>query len=197
MVETYNWSDVIFKNWSQIVLFLGAIGYIIKSFTEWKFKKYEISFYKIQENKILEVKNFYKCYNQLDAALFTFTQQTLDEQVMNEKAKELRYNIDIAYVELRNNCLSLKLFINENEIKTIDEILGLYQKVTIEIALWNVRRVAKTSNWNYFKDEFYDIQGEKIPDLIKEFERSFRASYNLDEPTFLEKTLLYFRIKKR
>ncbi|MEN2488828.1 hypothetical protein AAYQ05_13585 [Flavobacterium sp. B11] len=178
------WYDIVLANWSQILLLLGVIGFIVKTITDWKLKKYEISFYKIQENKILEVKNFYKCYNQLESVLFTFSQYSMSIEISNEKVDELRFKIDMASVDLRNNCLSLKLFLNKNEIEIIDNILNLYMKITLETALWNARRKGNKPNWNYFKEDFYEIQYYKIPDLMKEFETSFRTSYDLDKPTF-------------
>ena len=61
--------DLIGQYWSQIIVLLTAVGVIIIIFLDWDVKKKEIIFDKVKENKIKELKNFYKCFTEVESHL--------------------------------------------------------------------------------------------------------------------------------
>ena len=64
------------KSFSEIVVIMGGLYGFSKLFINWSIKKKEISFTKIQENKLLEAKEFFKSYQSLRISLESFFNQT-------------------------------------------------------------------------------------------------------------------------
>jgi len=182
MTEEITWYDIILNNWSQIAVILGVIGYIIQRITEWNLKKNEISFSKIQENKILEIKAFYKSYQGLLNALKHFLDQTEFGIHSPEIFNKIRDEIRTGSIAFEYSCMTAKLFIEKSEISTIDKISSICEATRVDIERWHIYNESQRQpeDWDRL-DEIRKIRFAKtLPDLIKRIEISLRKSYNIE-----------------
>lgn len=62
--------------WAQVAIIIGIIVFIVQKSYELKLKKKEIKFSRVQENKIIEIKAFYKSYQLLEMATKEYLHQT-------------------------------------------------------------------------------------------------------------------------
>lgn len=182
MEEKKNIWEIVFGNWAQITVLFGVIGYIFKTITDWRFKKSEISYSRIQESKILEVKSFYKSYQRLEISLRRFINQTEFGEHSNEIFNEIRKDIRDSLIDFQFNCMTVKLFIEKREIETIDEIYQVCNTIRKDIEKWLVYKSSPNppKDWDML-DEIRNKSLEIIlPKLIKRIETSLRKSYNVD-----------------
>tara|TARA_B110000090_G_scaffold207981_1_gene260604 strand:+ start:258 stop:602 length:345 start_codon:yes stop_codon:yes gene_type:complete len=113
MKEDIQWYKFIIINWTQVVFILGVIGYIIKLFIDWDIRKKEISYYKIQESKLLEAKDFFKSYQSLRIALELFYNQTRFGKHSDDIFNNIRNDIRQNYIDFEYKYMTLKLFVKD------------------------------------------------------------------------------------
>jgi|GEM_PF-1920563 len=174
------WWEIILENWAQTAVILGFISYIIKTIIEWKLNKYKISFSKIQENKIIEVKAFYKSYQTFTLSLKSFLDQTEFGEHKPEIFDKLRRDIRESYIDFEYNCMTVKLFIETQEIKTIENISKICTNIRIDIERWHIYRTSMSppNDW----DKLNEVRNQfdnTLPTLVKKIENSLRKSYNV------------------
>jgi hypothetical protein len=176
------WWEIILENWAQITVLLGAVGYILKTMTDWKFKKNEISFSKIQEAKILEIKSFYKSYQALEISLRIFINQTEFGEHSTEIFNKIRERIRECLVDFEFNCMTVKLFIERSEMKTVDDISKVCDNIRIDIERWHIYKDSQNppDGWDKLDEIRNDKLTKTLPYLIKRIESSLRKSYNID-----------------
>jgi len=180
-MEDKSWYNVVLENWSQIVVLLGMISYLIQILINWNLKKNEISFSKIQENKIQEVMSFYKSYQALRIALESFLNQTMFGEHSDEKLNEIRVHIQKCYFDFELNCMTVKLFIEKSDINTINEINEIFESIKVDIELWHIYRDSQSppDDWNKLKEIREERLKIKLPELVKSIESNLRKNYNI------------------
>ena len=81
--------EIIIKYWSQITvvigIVIGGIGFILKILLNWNLRKKEITFSKLKETKIIELKNFYSSYINLEVELKNLLHATAQDQIEDIK----------------------------------------------------------------------------------------------------------------
>ena len=166
--------------WSQVVLILGLIGYIIQTLTSFYIKKKEINFSKLQEHKISEVKIFFRSYQQLEVSLKDYLHQTKFGEHSPEIFQKIRVNIYERFQEFNYNLITVKLFLSDADIKTVDEIYKTLETIRIDIGSWHiyVNSESKPDNWNQLRDIMNNRFPNKLPSLISKIESSLRESLN-------------------
>ncbi|TSE03938.1 hypothetical protein [Aquimarina algiphila] len=172
---------LIVENWAQITVVLGIIGYIIKLFLDSNFKKKEISFLKIQEMKLIETKVFFQSYQSFSIALEQYINQLFhglhSEEIFNKFRKEIRdCHIDFEY-----KCMTIKLFLNDVDIQTVEEISEVLKsiKIDIERCIIHINKEKRDQYWDKL-EKIKKVQFRKeLPSLIKKIETSLRKSYNV------------------
>jgi hypothetical protein len=107
------------NNVAEIVLILGVIFGIVKLFIDWDVKKREISFTKIQENKLIEAKEFFKSYQSLRNSLQFFFNQTRHGMHKNEVFDKIRDEIQENYIDFEYKSMVLKLFMEKKVSKRL------------------------------------------------------------------------------
>lgn len=182
MKEDIQWYEFVINNVAEIVLILGAIFGSIKLLIDWDVKKREISFTKIQENKLIEAKEFFKSYQSLRNSLQFFFNQTLHGVHKNEIFDKIRDDIQENYIDFDYKSMVLKLFMEKKDIQTIENIMTNCELIKIDIETWHIYKDSSTKPENYkglseVKAEYFD---KILPDLIREIETSLRGSYNLN-----------------
>ena len=173
--------EFIIENWAQVTVVLGMISYIIKLFVESSFKKREISFSKIQEMKLAETKSFFQSYQSFRISLEQFINQIYFGSHSDDIFKNIRKEIRACHIDFEYKCMNFKLFLKDNDIQTIDEILDILKliKVEIERCLIHLDKEVKDQYWDKL-EEIKEIKFKKeLPSLITKIETSLRKSYNI------------------
>ena len=177
-----HWYEIILENWAQITVLIGIVGITLQQLIQYLLKKREITFGRLQENKILEIKAFYKSYQKLNIVLWDYLVQTEfgkhDKEIFNEmKSKIRKHFIDFDY-----HVMTVKLFIDSGDIKVIDEIRQTLESIRKDISIWLVN-----NEFNNHQDgvdklkEIMDVRFPKtLPSLIARIEGSLRKSMKLD-----------------
>jgi hypothetical protein len=177
------WYELIIINWSQITVILGVIGYIVTTLVNWNLRKTEISFTKVQEQKILEIKEFYKSYQKLEYSLYTFLNQTNfgshEPEILNDIRKQIQeYTMAFEY-----NCMCLKLFIQESQITTIEEIYNSCCTIRKDIDSWHIYKTGiNPEKYTEYNEKLNNIGNTQLPELsqlLKRIESSLRKDYNI------------------
>ena len=176
-----DWYEIFIENWAQITVMIGAIGFVIKTITFYKLKKREITFSRLQENKILEIKTFYKSYQSLEIALREYLNQTKFGKHSPEIFNRINENIYSKFIDFNYNVMTVKLFLESDDNKTIDEISETLKKIQLDIDKWHIYINSDVPREEW--DKLYDIMNEKfpkkLPELIKRIEDSLRKNLNL------------------
>jgi hypothetical protein len=181
MKEDIQWYEFIINNWTQAVFILGVIGYIIKLLIDWDIKKSEISFQKIQENKLIEAKEFFKSYQSLRISLQSFLSQTEYGKHSDDIFNEIRAKIRENYIDFDYKCMTLKLFMKSQDIETIDKIISTCESVRVKIEKWHIYKdsLSRPEDWDKLSEIRNETFDKTIPNLILKIESSLRQSYNL------------------
>lgn len=176
------WYDLILANWSQIAVMLAAIGYIIQKIADWSLRKKEITFTRLQENKILEIKSFYKSYLSLEVALRGYLHQTEFGEHKDEIFNEIKRKIYECFLDFNYSSMTVKLFLSDGDIKTVDEIYKVLESIRVDIGGWHIYKNSGNSSKD-FNQKLTEIMDERfpktLPSLIKKIETSLRKSYNV------------------
>jgi hypothetical protein len=173
------WYDIVFQYWSQITVLIGIIGFCAGKFIELNNKKSEIRFSKLHENKILEIKLFYKSYQSARIALKRFYEQTMFGEHTQEILNNLSQEINEKLIEFEYNSMTIKLFIDNKDLMTIDEILKTLSTIRTDLLIWHIN--ARPNNSTNLPDNLEKIGftlNKTLPDLIKNIEGSLRNNFN-------------------
>ena len=77
--------------------------------------------------------------------------------------------------------MTLKLFMEQTDLDTIDSILENFETIRMDIERWHIYKESPNppEGWNKL-DEVRGVKFKKtLPDLIKIIETSLRKSYNI------------------
>lgn len=176
------WYEIVLNYWAQISVLLGTIGFVISTITKHFLKKQVIIFSSLQENKILEIKTFYKSYLELIIALSEFTFQNGFIDTDPETLKKMNEKISVNLKNFRLNVMIVRLFLPHDDIETIEEIDQMINSILKDLNAWNLYNKSSTKQseaWDKLKDVLFDKLPNKLPDLIKKLEGSLRNSFNV------------------
>lgn len=181
MKEAENLYNSLIRNWAQVLLVVGGIIFFIQKPYELRLKKKEIKFNKLQENKISEVKTFYKSYQSLFMSLKEYAYQTEFGAHEEEIFTKIKEDIRIKLIEFNYHSMVVKLFIDSKDIETVEKIAENLEKIRFGVSMWHNSR-------SYTKQDRYDedlntiieeIIPNTLPNLIKDIEKSLRKNFDL------------------
>ncbi|WP_299160915.1 hypothetical protein [uncultured Tenacibaculum sp.] len=197
MNEVDKWYDIVIKNWAQITVLLGVLGSVLKVISSWSIKKKEISYSKLQENRLLEIRSFYKSYQTLKNSLERFLNQTEfglhDHKILNDIAKTIKNN----FIDFEFKCMTLKLFIEMEDIETIDEIISSCNDIDKGVNRFHIYKNSHNppEGWDNLDELRTEINNGTLPTSIKKIETNFRRNFYLKNKTNWFKNL-FKKIKK-
>jgi len=186
------WYEIIFDHWAQICLLLGIASFIIQKYVDFvikkreveytfKIKKEEIQFSGLQENKILEIKSFFKSYQLLAIALQQYLHQTYFGEHSQEIFKKIDESVTEKFIDFEYNLMTIKLFMDRKDIVTLDEITKTLSTVRTNLTMWHIN--ARNKNPSISPDNLEDILNvifpKTLPELMTKIEESLRKSNNL------------------
>jgi len=175
------WYELLIENWAQITILFGLIGYIIKSLTDFWLRKKEITFSRLQENKILELKEFYKSYQQLEIALTEYLYQTEFGEHNSKIFQKIKENISRKFTDFNYNVMCVKLFLDNDDIDTIEEIYITIESIRKDIGKWHIYSTSQNppEGWDKLIEIMDERLPKKLPMLMKKIESSLRNNLNL------------------
>lgn len=170
--ESRKWYEIIFQNWTQIVFILGSIGIVFTAIMNWYYKKREIRYSRLHENKIIEIKDFYKSFFNLETEIKKYYYQaemgTHSEQIFNE----IRSKISIATLDFEYHLRIVRLFINDDQIELIENLKQKIEEVRSNVSKWLIYKNGPEGR-TYSKklSEVGDkIIPKELPELLKKLE---------------------------
>ncbi len=170
--------DNVIRFWSQITVVIGAFGIFLKIIFDYKVRQKEIKYSSLYENKILEIKSYYKSYHTFSVALQEFYFQIHFGKHDEEIFQAIRQRIYKAILDYEVTALIVKLFLNNSNIELVDKVSSELESVRVKLELWLIdqRSASPTEGWqNYLKDSHRKLTKE-IPLIIKTIEVQLRKS---------------------
>ena len=170
------WYDIIFDNWAQIVFILGSIGVVFTAFMNWIYKKREVRFTRLHENKIIEIKEFYKSYLALEQEIKKYYYQTEFGQHDDEIFKNIKLKISEALIDFEYHFRIIRLFLKDNQIELIEQLNEKINEMRLNIGKWHIHK--DDPNGNKYNEKLTEI-GEtlipkELPNLLKKIEVELR-----------------------
>lgn len=166
--------------WPNISFLLGGgvLGFFIRSFIELRNKKNEIRFSKLHENKILEIKSFYKSYQLLRVALQQLHFQIQFREHNQEVFKKLGRNIARKFVIFEYNLMTVRLFIDNKDIAIVEDIKKSLSQVDTDLQMTLVELKFPLANDLPDKMEaVWAVFDKTLPSLINKIELNLRESF--------------------
>jgi hypothetical protein len=179
--DTGKWYEIILNNWSQITVLLGAIGFVVQKLTDWRMRKREITFSKLQENKVLEIKSFYKSYLSLELALKDFLYQTQFGEHKDEIFRDQIETVRKCFIDFGYNSMVVKIFLDSDDLKTVDEISKILETTNHDLRKWHIYKTSQNppKGWDKLEEIMNERFPKTLPTLLKKIETSLRKNYNL------------------
>jgi len=168
--------EIIIENWAQITVLIGAVVVFIQTISSFWLKKREMTFSRIQENKILEIKAFYKSYQQLELALGEYVNQTRFGEHTIEIFNIIKENIRIKFIDFKYHSMTVKLFLDSEDTKIIDDINEIFESIRMDMIRWHIYNNSKNQpeGWDKLSEIADERLPKKLPELINKIETSLR-----------------------
>jgi len=164
--------------WAQLTVIIGCIGFVLKTIIESYNKKKEIRFSRLHENKILEIKNYYKSYQKLRVALLRLHFQLQFRGREEEILKKLGENIAKRFIKFEYNSMTVKLFIDPDDVIIIDEIMKNLSKIDLDLRLTIIQeRFPTTNDLPERLEAIFEIFKKTLPELMNKIEINLRENF--------------------
>ena len=173
--------------WSEITLVLfmiiGVIKYIIKMYFDSSIKKTEIIFDKVKQQKLIELKNFFNCFNKLNSSLMFYS--AIINQNDEKFASHIQNKLGDDWNSFKISILYLKLFLSNDETEILKKLDNELLEVNRTLVYYGF------DNPSSFIGEEYKIRLKKlreirdttfkktIPDIIEQLQENLRSDFRV------------------
>lgn len=174
--------DLIKSYWAQIALIIGIISSVLNELIRSNTKIKEIKFSKLQDQKIAEITAFYKSYQKVLLSLNWYINYTKFGQHEKTKIELISKKCVNSLIEFDCQRMILKLFINENEIETIDLIYKNFKNVRVILDQWHTQAQSGNGITDEISTKYNSIHqllSETQPNLLKRVETSLRHDFHV------------------
>ncbi len=136
---------------------------------------------KVQEMKLTETKMFFLGYQSFSISLEQFINQIFFGSHSKDVFNKYRTNVRESHIDFEYKCMTLKLFLKDDDLQTIDDISEILKtiKVDIERSLIYLDKDVDSEYWGKLKEIKSEKFRKELPELIKKIETSLRKSYNV------------------
>jgi len=176
--------ETIIKYWSQITVlvgvFIGGIGFLLKLYFNWTIKKKEITYSKIRETKIKELREFYSSYVNLEVHLKSL--HFASGQNQKEYESEIRKIMPEIWKKFYLDFTFLRIFLSSDEIVLFEELNSELDNIQKKIDFYQIDRNYETYDKELIKELRHirdEIFPKKIPDLLKRIELNLKKDFNI------------------
>jgi len=166
--------------WAQLTLLIGAIGYCLKSVLDLFLKRFEIKFSALHENRVEQIKVFYKAHLDLELKIREYYHRTMFSKF--EDIDKFKLQIELAN-NWRNFVYELKLtrlYVRKCDLELLGEIETSLDEANKTIDMhWIDRQFGTRDQVNSKKLEEIRLElfPKRLPELLARFEKSLRRTY--------------------
>ena len=169
--------EILMKHWSQITLFTGVImvgiGFI--------YKKKEITYDKIREAKLKELKQFHKSYINLETYLRDLLHASAQDKI--DKEKEIRNSLTEVWNQFYLDFSFLRFFLRKDELVVFENLNQELEYIQLKLDLYKIERESNGYDQKLI-EELRNIRDnifpKRIPELLKIIENNFRKDFNIN-----------------
>ncbi|MCD8448048.1 hypothetical protein [Tenacibaculum finnmarkense] len=179
-----NFTKFISEYWSQVTVIIGVliggIGFLLKLYFNWTIKKKEITFNKVRATKIAELKEFYKCFIDLETYLQSLHQAT--GQNRKEQEAELRKELPQKWMAFRVSIQFLRIFLNSTEQAHFEKLYKELDEVHKQIDFYCIDRefgMIEKETRIALKKIRNEIFPKTIPNILKDLENNLRKDFGI------------------
>lgn len=170
--------------WSQITVLIGVIiggiGFLLKLYFNWTIKKKEITYSKIRETKIKELREFYTSYVNLEVHLKSL--HFASGQNQKEYEAEIRKRMPEIWKKFYLDFTFLRIFLSSDEIVLFEELNRELDNIQKKIDFYQIDREYETYDKELIKELKYirdEIFPKRIPDLLKRIEINLKKDFEI------------------
>jgi len=176
---------ILVEYWSQIAVLLGIIfgggGFILKLYFNWSIKKKEITYNKIRETKIKELRRFYSSY--VDLEIYLKNLQFATAQNRTDSEKEIRNKLPEIWRQFYLNFTFLRIFLNQNELKVIEDLNKELENIQLKLDYYQIDREFGEYDGELIK-ELRNIRDnifpKRIPELLRIIETNLKKDFQIE-----------------
>jgi hypothetical protein len=176
--------EIVTKFWAQIVVLLsvifGGIGFLLQLYFNWTVKKKEITFSKVRETKIKELREFYSSYINLELHLKSL--HFASGQNKKEYETEIRAKMPEIWKKFYLDFTFLRIFLNSDELVHFEELNIELENIQKKIDFYQIDKEFETYDrelileLRHIRDEIFP---NRIPTLIKRIELNLRNDFEI------------------
>ena len=166
--------------WAQLTLLIGAIGYCVKSILDLFIKRFEIKFSNLHENRLGQIKIFYKSYLDLERKLAEYYSKTMFSKLEDGARHVLRLELADCWRTFVYELKLTRLYVRSRDLELLDEIEKSLDEAnkTIDMHWIDIEFGTRDKESSKKMEEIrIDLFPKKLPELLKRFENSLRKTY--------------------
>ncbi|MFA6086986.1 hypothetical protein [Mucilaginibacter sp.] len=135
---------------------------------------------KSHENKILEIKNFYKSYQTLKFGVEDYHNYTMFSKKDLENAKSISIALIPLLHEFQYQSMIIKLFLNESEYLKVIKVEKVLFQIKRDIDIFHITfKDPNSANSGNRMKEIKELDfGQILPELMSSIELSLRKTFN-------------------
>ena len=177
--------EKLIKYWSQITVLIGitvgGIGFLLKLYFNWNLKKKEITFSKISETKIAELKNFYETFIILESQLKSLHFATAQNK--KEQEIEIREKIPNIWTEFYLSFRFVRIFLNTKELEPFEDLIAELENIQLKINYYKAENDLGVLDNKLIKELRHirnEIFPKRIPELLSVIEKNLKEGFNIE-----------------
>lgn len=172
--------EILNKYWSQIIVLLLGFGYLIKSYFNWRLKQKEITFDKIKETKLKELKQFYKSYINLESHLKQLQFAAAKSKI--EEENRVRNLLPDIWRQFYLDFTFLRIFLSSEELKSFENLHKELENIQKKLDYYKIDRDMDDYDMELIKELRYirdNIFPKRIPELLILIENNLKKDFNI------------------
>lgn len=176
--------EFIEEYWSQLILLLGLIfggvGFLLKLYFNWNIKRKEITFNKITETKITELKQFYSSYKVLETHLKKLQVATAQSNI--EFETRVREKLPEIWDTFYHDFTFLRIFLNSEELVLFEKLNKVLDDIQLKLDFHRIDRDLGEIDRELIKELRFirsEVFPKQIPELLVLIENNIKKEFRI------------------
>ena len=151
-----------------------------ESISKLELEKKEITFSKIKETKIIELRRFYSSYINLEFELKRLFHATAQDRA--EDVAEIQLRMPEIWKQFCLDSTFLRIYLSNNELEIFEELKKELDNAQLKIDYYRMDQKYKKYDNDLIKELRYirdEVFPNKIPALLKQIESNFKKDFNI------------------